>query len=377
MSAIPHDMPASPATELPKGGVDWWLLVATVALIGLGFTMSLSASSLMADQQYGDALHFVVRQASGLVLGLLFGGTVLMLPWTGFRRASLPIYLGVLAMMIAVFAFPAVNGSHRWIKVGFLNIQPSEYAKVALILILSDFLAANEGRLGDLLGTLLPSMTLPAFLVLAVLFEPDFGSTVILVTLSGVLLFVAGLRWAWVVGLGGAAVVALAGVMLLEPYRVRRLLSFVDPMSDPAGAGYQVVQGWVALAAGGPFGDGLAEGLSKHGFLPEAHTDFISAVIGEELGATGFLIMTALYVVLVWRGLRIAERARDLYGMLVASGLTTLLGMQAVINLGVVVGFLPAKGLVLPFLSYGASAITVHTVCVAMLLRIGREGGER
>lgn len=369
-AAAASEAPASPA---PVSGFDWPLFGAFAALVGLGLLMNLSASSLMADAYYGDALHFVTRQSIGLGAGLLGGLFILKMPWRLLRRGSWWAYAAVLIALALVFSpiGREANGAMRWISVGGINQQPSEYAKLVLILVLSHYLAANEGRLQDTVGVLIPALALPAPVLLLVLLEPDFGSSVILVALTGILLFLAGLRWRWIVALGASAVAALAVLILIEPYRMRRLTSFTDPFADVEGAGYQVIQGWIALANGGMFGQGLASGVAQRGFLPEAHTDFISAVIGEELGAVGFAGMTLLYVAIVWRGVVIAGRSQDLYGTLVAMAITSLFGMQAIVNLGVVVGWLPAKGLVLPFLSYGASAITVHVLCMATLLRVG------
>lgn len=358
------------------GRWDWWLIVTTALLVGFGLLMMLSSSSLMADATYGNALHFVTRQAVGMIMGALGGVVVLLMPWKPLRRLSWWAWIGTIVLLALVFTplGNEANGSYRWISLGPINIQPSEYAKVALILVLANYLAANEGRLHDVVGTLVPAVAVPVPILLLVIVEPDFGSTVVLSAIVGLMLFLAGLAWRWVIGGGALGVALLAFVAVLEPYRMRRLSSFLDPFADPEGSGYQVVQGWIALASGGLWGQGLASGVAQRGFLPEAHTDFISAVVGEELGAVGFVALVGLYLMLLWRGTHIATRAPDLFGNLVAMGCTALLGMQAVINLGVVVGWLPAKGLVLPFMSYGASAVTVHVLCIALLLRVGLEG---
>lgn len=378
MSAIPADVVvARPTPEVkPQGHWDWWLVVACLALTALGLLMMLSASSLMADANYGNAFHFVTRQVIGIGMGSFAAAVALLLPWRVLKRASWVAYVGVMVLLLLVFSPLGndVNGASRWIDFGPINLQPSEFAKVALILVLASYLSANEGRLHDTVGVLVPAVAIPVPVLLLVMLEPDFGSSVILTGLCGLLLFLAGLRWRWVVGLGATAALGLAFIALLEPYRVRRLTSFVDPFADPGASGYQVVQGWIALASGGLWGQGLATGVAQRGFLPEAHTDFISAVVGEELGAIGWIVMITLYGIVIWRGTHIANRAPDLFGMLLAMGVTTLLGVQAVINLGVVVGWLPAKGLVLPLMSYGASAVTVHMICVGLLLRVGMEG---
>ncbi len=355
---------------------DWWLLGTAGVLMGFGLLMIVSTSSVFADQIYGDALHFVTRQVVGLGLGLVLATAVVFLPWKRLRQLAWPSYLlglaGLLAVMIPGIGYTA-NHATRWISLGGINFQPSEFAKVALVMLLADYLARNEGRLKDVVGVVLPALGLAAPVLILVMLEPDFGTTVLLVGLVGVLLFVAGLRWRWVAGMGAVALGALGLLAVTAPYRLERLTSFLDPFADPAGSGYQVVQGWIALASGGIFGNGLATGLAQQGFLPEAHTDFIAAVVAEELGAIGFVGMILAYGLLVWRGSVVASRATDLFGMLVAAAITALLGAQSVINLGVVVGLMPAKGLVLPFLSYGSSAAVVHTLCIGILLRISME----
>jgi cell division protein FtsW len=251
-----------------------------------------------------------------------------------------------------------------------MNFQPSEFAKLALILMFSHYLATNEGRLKDLFGVGLPGVSLMVPMIGLVMYQRDLGSIIILFGLMTVLLFVAGLDWQWLASLVGFGITLFGLMIYMEPFRMRRVFSFMDPLAEAEGSGYQVVQGWIALASGGTFGSGLTKGLAQQGFLPEAHTDFILAVIGEELGGMGWLVVVLLYGVLIWRGTTIAARATDLFGMLVATGITALLAAQVIINMGVVGGLLPPKGLVLPFVAYGASAAIIHTLCVAVLLRI-------
>ena len=209
-----------------------------------------------------------------------------------------------------------------------------------------------------------------------VFFQPDYGTTVVLAGLVGVLLLVAGLKMRWVVLIGAMGLPSLGVMATMAEYRMRRITSFLDPFADPSGDGYQVIQGWIAMSTGGWTGRGLGTGVAQSGFLPEAHTDFISAIVAEELGVIGWSVLIAAYVILIWRGMRISERAPDFFGQLLASGITAMLAVQALVNLGVVTGLAPAKGLVLPFMSYGASAILVHTLCAGVLLRISLESGS-
>ncbi|MFK7927213.1 MAG: putative lipid II flippase FtsW [Myxococcota bacterium] len=355
--------------------LDWWLVVSVVLLLGFGALMILSASSLYADAKFGDALRFVTRQSFGMIAGVGMLAGILLLPWSWLRRGAVPAYVIGIVGLVLVFT-PLGHSAYaatRWISLGPVNVQPSEFAKIALVLVMASYLSANEGRLGDVLGVGVPALLIPVPMIVLLMLEPDFGTTVITVALCGVMLFVAGLHWGWLASLSVLAAGGLSIMAAAKTYRVRRMLSFMDPFQDASGDGHQVVQGWIAMASGGWFGQGIASGVAQRGNLPEAHTDFISAVVGEELGAVGWIVLIGLYLVLVWRGFGIAARSRSLFGTLVAAAITTLLASQAIINLGVVVGWMPAKGLVLPFMSYGASAVLAHLICIGLLLRVSMQ----
>jgi cell division protein FtsW len=365
-------------SRLLASGFDLGLVGIVLALSGYGLLMILSASYIQAESDYGDSFHYVIRQLMGLSLGAGFSVALLVSPYSQLRRMAWPLYLVTLGLLVVVMTpiGSEANGATRWIDLGPVNIQPSEIARLSLMLILADYLANNRGRLKDVVGVGIPAMGLVLPMLVLVIFQRDFGTTAILLGLAGVLLFVGGLQWRWVF-CGAASAAGLLGfLVLVEPYRVRRFVSFLDPFADPGDGGYQVVQGWIALATGGAFGTGLASGVAQRGFLPEPHNDFIGAVIGEELGAIGWTVAVVLELGLVWRSFVVAGRASDLFGTLVATGIAAMFGAQAVINLGVVGGMLPAKGLVLPFLSYGASAAVVHMTCIGLLLRIGLESAR-
>lgn len=361
------------------GSWDWWLLGTTTALAGFGLLMILSASSVRADADYGDAFRFVTRQSLALLMGVTASLIILRVPWHWLRQSAWPTYLISLGMLVVVMT-PAgheANGASRWLDLGGLKFQPSELVKVTLVVLLAHYLAANAGRIRDVVGTVFPAIGIAAPAIFLVLVQPDFGTTVLLVGLVGVLLFLAGLQWRWVGLLGAVAGAGLAVLALAAPYRVRRLTSFLDPYADPSDAGYQLIQGWIAMAHGGLFGRGLGNGVAQSGFLPEAHTDSIAAVVAEELGALGWGLMVLGQLVIVWRATVLADRSRELFSTLVAGGLAAIVGAQAIVNLSVVVGWLPNKGLVLPFLSYGASAAVIHTICIGLLLRIGLDNPGR
>ncbi len=368
---------ATSAAEIARAPRADWVIVALTALLSaFGVVMILSASSLEADARYGNALHFAIRQVSGIAGGVILAGATWWVPSKWFRNLGFP------ALIAAVFGLALVlsplgneaKGATRWISLGPVNLQPSEFAKLAWILALGEHLGRNEGRLRRDAVAVGGPILLGVSLLLGFIFaQKDFGTTVILLGLTGVMLVTAGLQWRWVGALGGVALLGLVMMIIVEPYRIQRLTSFVDPFRDPDGAGYQVVQGWIALATGGVSGTGLASGVAQRGFLPEAHTDFILAVIGEEFGAVGWAATLVVLLAILWRAIRIARNASDLHGMLVAIGIVAMFSAQAIINVGVVGGLLPAKGLVLPFLSYGSSAALVNVWAIGVLLRISAE----
>lgn len=373
-------LPAVPAPEsrLWKAlrRLDWWLVVAVALLMGFGLLMIMSASSLHADRMFNDPNRFVLRQALGMTLGVGMIIGILFTPYSWFRRGAWWFYgVGLIGLMLCLVpgVGHSVLGAWRWIKLGPLNIQPSEFAKISLILVLASYLAANQGRLNDFVGVVVPAFGIALPMIGLLMLEPDFGTTVITCALVFAMLFAAGIHWGWTVTLGVLGGATLSVMAVIAPYRLARIVSFWDPFGDVEQGGHQVVQGWIAMASGGWFGQGIASGVAQRGNLPEAHNDFISAVVGEELGVVGWALLVTLYILVVWRGFGIATRAKSLFGTLVASAVTVLIGSQAMINLGVVVGWMPPKGLVLPFMSYGASAMIAHLICIGLLLRVSME----
>lgn len=357
-------------------GWDLWLLTSAVALAAFGVVMVISASGHFAHALYDNAWHFGIRQAVGLSLGLAVGLVVLLVPWSRFRRASVAVW-GLTVVGVFAVHSPlghAAKGAPRWIDLGPLNLQPSEFAKIGLAMVLAHVIAANEGHVRDVVGVVVtPTVLFLVPLLLGVFLQSDLGTIALLLGITGVAFFVGGLELKWVVGALALTAVAVTALIVFEPYRAARVASFLDPLADPQGDGYQVVQGWVAVAVGGLTGNGLGEGVAQQGFLPEAHTDMISAVIFEELGIVGWITIFVLHGIILWRGMRIALDASSLFDMVLAASITAVLSAQVIVNTGVVVGAVPPKGLVLPFLSYGASAAIAHTAIIAILLRVGLE----
>ena len=364
---------------------DRWLFGVTLALCLLGAVMIYSASAVTADQQYGRSYIFLLRQAAWLLLGLL-GMFALMR--TDYRRLREPavvyptIFL-VLLMLVGAFFLDKSHATHRWIKFGPVNIQPSELAKLAVILYLAWFLdlkrrgaSSMEFRKEDFLRTILPAAGPILVCVVLILLQPDLGTSVDIVLIAAAVLFVAGLSWKWLVAGTVAALPILYLLITHVSYRQARLMAFLDPGSDPQGAGFQLLQSLIAVGSGGFTGVGLMESKQKLFYLPEAHTDFIYAVICEELGFLGAVIVIALFGVYGWRGLRAAFGAPDGFGRLLALGITAMVLFQALINFAVVLGMVPTKGIPLPFVSYGGSSLLVMLLATGVLLNISQQATE-
>ena len=364
---------------------DRWLFGVTLALCLLGAVMIFSASAVTAEAQYGHSYIFLLRQAAWLVLGLV-GMFALMK--TDYRRLREPavvysVLCIVLLMLVGAFFLDKSHATHRWIKLGPANIQPSELAKLAVILYLAWFLdlrrrnaAAMEFRKEDFLQTILPAAAPILICVALILAQPDLGTSVDIVLIAAAILFVAGLSWKWLAVGAAAALPALYLLISHVAYRQMRFAAFLHPDSDPQGAGFQLLQSLIAVGSGGFAGVGLMESKQKLFYLPEAHTDFIYAVICEELGFIGALLVIALFAVYGWRGLRAAFSAPDGFGRLLAVGITAMVLSQALINFAVVLGMVPTKGIPLPFVSYGGSSLLVMLLATGVLLNISQQAAE-
>lgn len=365
--------------EAPPVQFDVWLVGAAVSLLGLGLVMVASASISTAERDLGDPLYYLWRQGSYLLAGLLAGAVAFSIPVKLWYRSGALLLLIATTLLCLVFV-PGigheVNGSVRWLKLGPLNFQPSELAKLFLVVYLAGYLVRRsvEVRSG-LHGFIKPLLVLSGLAALLLL-EPDYGATVVMACTALGMLFLAGVPLLPFVVSGGVVVLGLAALLVAAPYRVDRLTSFVDPWSDPFGSGFQLTQALIAIGRGEWWGVGLGGSVQKLFYLPEAHTDFLFAVLAEELGLLGMCAVIALFTLLVWRAFGIATRAvraDKLFSAHVAYGVGLLIGLQAFVNIGVNMGILPTKGLTLPLMSYGGSSLVVNCVAVALLLRVDHE----
>jgi cell division protein FtsW len=348
----------------------------------LGTVMIFSASAVTAEQQFGHSYHFVLRQVLWLVVGLLGMFGLMKLDYHKLREPAVvyTVLCLVLGMLVAALFMDKSHATHRWIKLGPAQIQPSELTKLAVILYLAWFLDLKrrgatglEFRQKDLIDTLLPAVAPILICVGLIVLQPDLGTSVDIVMIMTAILFVAGLSWKWIaVGVAAAAPV-LFFLITQVSYRNARLISFLHPESDPQGAGFQLLQSLIAVGSGGFTGVGLMESKQKLFYLPEAHTDFIYAVICEELGFIGAAIVIALFAAYAWRGLRASFNAPDGFGRMLALGATAMVMFQSLINFAVVLGMMPTKGIPLPFVSYGGSSLLVMLLATGVLLNVAQQ----
>jgi cell division protein FtsW len=354
------------------------VLASTIgALCAIGLVMVLSASAAEAQSDYGNPWYQFQRQALWLIAGAVSLVIAAQIDYRRLRPWIRPFMAGVIVLLALVpFVGQTVNGATRWLAVGPLSVQPSELAKLALLLFVADLLAGRADRMAEYRLSLWPSLMVFGVLALLIMVQPNLGTTVLLFMILMSILWVAGLPARAVGLLVLAATVAGGAFAVLVPFRFRRLLAFVDPWNDPLNTGYQTLQSQAALANGGATGLGLGQGRAKFGFLPEGHTDFIFSNIGEEFGLLGSLVLLGLFATLAVIGALVAIDAPDRFGTLVAVGITAWISVQALVNLGAAVGVLPITGVPLPLVSSGGSSLTVTMIACGVLLNIARTSGQ-
>ncbi|MFA6302082.1 MAG: putative lipid II flippase FtsW [Legionella sp.] len=358
---------------------DKWLIGAVIGLLIIGLMMVASSSVMISTKYFHQPFHFLIRQACYLFAGLMIALIVVRTDSSVWEKISMPMLVVCLILLLLVLVpgiGRSVNGSRRWLAFGPIGVQVSELAKLTLIFYLSGYLVRQKDAVtGSIFGFIKPMVILGVVAVL-LLMEPDFGATVVISGTVMAMLFLAGVRLRYYIGLMLVVSGALAMLAISSPYRVARLTAFLDPWADQYNSGYQLTQSLIAFGRGGWMGSGLGESIQKLLYLPEAHTDFLFAVLAEEMGLVGILVVLVLYSILVARGLLIGYTAHTqdrLFASFTAYGLTFWLGLQAAINMGVNAGLLPTKGLTLPLLSYGGASMVINCVVVALLLRIDHE----
>ena len=353
---------------------DKWLFLATLALICASVVMVYSASALVALERFQQPYLFVTRQLMWAAVGVAVLSIVIRVDYRTYRNDRLIwVLLGVVGLMlIAVLFSRPINGTRRWFGVGGFGIQPSELAKLAAIMFTALILERRRHRINEVQYSLVPVGVIVGGLVGLILLQPDFGTAVSLLAVIGVMVFAAGISYRYLLGATLLALPALYVIMMQADYRRRRLLTFMDPWADPLGDGFQIIQSLIAVGTGGVFGKGLMSGVQKLFYLPEPFTDFIFAVISEETGLLGATMVVLCFCVIAWRGLRTSMRAPDSFGAFLALGITMMLVLQAFVNISVVVGLLPTKGIPLPLVSNGGSSMLINLLGVGVLLNISQ-----
>jgi cell division protein FtsW len=355
--------------------VDKWMLLAVLGLLVVGVTMVLSTSYLYSQERYGDGTYFFRKQMIAIGAGAVALIACAMIPSALYRKFAYPL-LALSFIILTLVLVPGVGvnrgGARRWITFPGFAFQPSELAKLALVFYLAHSMAKKEQMIRTFCVGVLPHLIVFGLFAGMLLLEPDFGTALMLSMLLYFMLFIGGARVHHLLGTGLMALPVLIYVMTKADYRIRRLMSFLDPWSDAAGSGFHVIQSLIAFGSGQIWGRGLGESRQKLFYLPEAHTDFVFSVIGEELGLLGALAVLALFGVIIARGLQLTAKIEEPFDQYLAFGLTVLLGLQALIHMGVVMGLMPTKGLVLPFISYGGSAMVINLMEAGILLGLSR-----
>ncbi|PYX87223.1 MAG: putative lipid II flippase FtsW [Acidobacteria bacterium] len=355
--------------------VDRWLFSVILLLVCVGLVMVFSASAVMAKARYGSPYTFLIKQAAWASAGILFMLLGMKIDYRKYKHPAVVFsLLGITTLMlISVFFLDRAHNTHRWIHWGAFSFQPSEVAKPALILFLAYFLESRTKAMEDWRNTLLPAVT-PTLLFLAlIVFQPDLGTAIACAGITVCILFVAGMHPRYFGYAFLASVPVLYVLIFHVAYRRDRILAFLNPYADPQGRGFHMIQSLIAVSTGGITGLGLMEGKQKLFYLPEPHTDFIYAVTAEEFGLVGAVLVAALFAVFLWRGLRTAIKIEDTFGRYLAVGITSMVVLQGFINISVVLGLMPTKGIPLPIVSYGGSSLFVTLACVGVLLNITQQ----
>ncbi|HRU92152.1 MAG TPA: putative lipid II flippase FtsW [Candidatus Marinimicrobia bacterium] len=358
-----------------KGKVDQKYLIAFFILLGFGLVMQYSASSSLGEARFDDPSFYVRGQFIRIVLGMVVGLICTFINYQIFKKCAFWIVLAGIISLIATLVYHKLHpgqATARWFPIGGFNFQPSEFAKLALIIYLSSFIERHERHLDDFKRGFIPPVAIMLIMVALIMVEPNYSTAAVFTVFGLIVLFIGGTKLLhFLPFIGGFALLSVVTI-LRSPYKLRRILTFLEPEKDLQGAGYQIHQSMITLGNGGFFGRGLGGSIEKNLFLPDMHTDFIFSVVGEELGFIGAVILLSLYLYLFIRGIKIALRAPDIFGNLLGIGLSSCLFIYVIVNVGVTCGLLPVTGLPLPFISYGGSSMLFNFACVGIILNISR-----
>lgn len=374
-SEYKEDMSSMKKSNVKMDSIDFILFLSISLLVAIGIVMVFSASSYSAffDPKIKDSMFYLKRQGISAVIGACAMFFMIRYDYHKLKKFTLPIMIVTFILLIVVFFMPETNGARRWIPLPVFNLQPSEIAKYVIILYMAKSLEIKGEKIKSFTYGILPYLIVSGIFAVVILLEPNLSIATVIMLVTLIILFTAGAEWSHFIGLiAGVGVLGVVGI-LIEPFRIKRVLNFLDPWKDPKNAGYQLIQSLLALGSGGITGVTLGKSRQKAYYIPEPHTDFIFAIIGEELGLIGCTLIIILFLVLIWRGIRTAIRAKDTYGTLLAVGITSVIAVQAIINIAVVTGSMPVTGVPLPFISYGGSALLFNLMAMGILLNISRQ----
>jgi cell division protein FtsW len=355
------------------------LFIMTGLLTIFGLVMIYSASSVVASSKHGTSSYYFLKQLAFAGAGFILMVFLMNVHYQVWRRERVAWLLLTLSVVLLLFVFtqPSINGAHRWLRWGPISFQPSEIAKLVLLIFVAGFLHKRGAEINRLRRGLVPCLFVVLLFACLICAEPDLGQALCIALIPAILLFVAGLSWKYLAGAAALAVPAFYFYVVRVPYRWERVLSFLNPLHDPLGSGWQITQSLTAVGSGGIFGLGLGGSKQKLFFLPEAHSDFIFAVIGEEIGLLGTLLVVAAFLFFFYRGVRIALRAPDTFGFYLGLGITLMIVLQAYINISMVLALMPTKGIALPFISQGGSSLLLNLLATGVLLNISHYGEAR
>ncbi|GAB6170359.1 stage V sporulation protein E [Clostridium carnis] len=355
------------------GEIDYGIFYAVVLLLAVGVVMVYSASSYYAMFKEGDSMVFLRKQLLCAIIGLISMIFMMSIDYHKLKKITPYLLIVTIPLLVAVFFFPAVNGAKRWIQLGPLSFQPSELTKYVVVLFVAMSLDIKGDGVKKFWTGIVPYLGVAGFFAGMILLEKNLSIAAIIMIVTFIMLFVAGGRLVDLFGKVAPVLIAAAmGFIFFEPYRRARMLNFLNPWQDPAGDGYQLIQSFYALGAGGITGLGLGQSRQKTLYMPEPHNDFIFSIIGEELGLIGCLLIISLFIFFIWRGIKVAIKAKDTYGTLLAVGITSVIAVQAIINIAVVTGSMPVTGVPMPFISYGGTSLVITMMAMGILLNISR-----
>lgn len=359
--------------------VDLILLIGIVIISLFGLVMIYSASYVWAEYKFGNSYKFVMTQGLFLIVGYVMMIVLMKVPYTKYLKQA-NIIFGVCFLLLVLVLIPGIgsvrNGSRSWFGIGGFGVQPSEFAKLGMIIFTSKYLAFNEKILKNIKDGVFPILIVLMLVFGLIMLQPDFGTGVIIVISIVGLLFVSGVRMGFFIKVGLLGVLGVVVLILIAPYRMERIVSFVNPWTDPLGSGFQIIQSLYAIGPGGLLGLGLGNSIQKHFYLPEPQTDFIFSIISEEFGFMGVLIVASLFMLIIYRGFRISKHCENRFGKYLAFGISFQLAFQTLLNLMVVVGLIPVTGVTLPFLSYGGSSLLITMLSMTVLLNISKYNYE-